>query len=119
MLCIRNEQMEALNREMRRRFVDEMVVSLRDDFPEKLEDVPDEQLRETIDGGIEAAENYGVTDANDVEGFIWYVIEFGLEFGESPETEWAAAILKRDDLTSTEKMGHIEDHYLHEVAQHE
>jgi len=112
MLTIRKEQMDVLSHHMLNQFSDSMEVHLMKRYPEQTKDMSNEQLRELIVNGVEEAEKYGVTDENDVKRFLEYHVEYGRNFGYSPETIWAEQFLNNKDLTGTEKMNEIDNYDL-------
>lgn len=112
MLTIRKEQMDVLSQHMLNQFFDRMEEYLTERFSEQTKALENEQLRELIVQGVEDGEKYDVTDENDVKRFIEYLVEYGRDFGHSPETMWADQFLNNKELTGTEKMNEIDDYDL-------
>jgi len=112
MLTIRKEQMDVLSQYMLNQFSDRMELHLTKRYSEQTKKMNDGQLRELIVKGVEEAEEYDVTDENDVKRFLEYHVEYGRDFGYSSETKWAKQILNNKDLTGTSKMNEVDDYDL-------
>ena len=110
MIIIRREQMETFENAAMRTFEDRMLVHLRENHPDKIKDMNDEQLRSLIRQGIQQAETHEVVIEWDVCRYLDLVVLHGLDFDESPETTWAGEILRSKELDGTGKMDRI-DHY--------
>lgn len=110
MLCIRQEQMDALRNEILRRFGDRMEVYLRSQFPEKTRRMEKPQLREVVHKGIVRAREYEVMYEPDVCRYLECMIVHGVEFDRDAATSWAGDILRRKDLDGRAKMNRIDDY---------
>lgn len=104
MLKIRLEQITILREAILRRFVERVSVELRRDFPDQLQDASDETLFSLVDRGIDQAAQVGVTDETDVRYYLSLLVEFGLDFGSTPETGWARTILEDEEIGGREKI---------------
>lgn len=114
MLEIRPEQMEALTLAQHERFVQAMTASLRRSFGARLDAMSRAELRARIDAGIDAAARCGIEDAADVEGFLWFVVAYGPDFGRTPETAWARTALRDRSMSGSEKITALETAWLFE-----
>jgi hypothetical protein len=112
MFVIRQEQMDALSRQLLRSFVVRMLLQLKTAFPERTKGLTDDELRERIEAGIERAAKYGVTDEADVERYLEYVVRYGPDFDTNKKTFWAGQILREQSLSGTKKMNRIDDYDL-------
>lgn len=110
MIIIRREQMETFENVAMRAFEDRMLAHLRENHPDKIQDMNDEQLLGLIRQGIRRAETHEVVIEWDVCRYLELVVLYGLEFDESPETTWAGEILRSKELDGTGKMDRI-GHY--------
>ena len=109
MLTIRREQMEALGRYSLDQFEAAMIRHLRTRFPAQTETRIDSDLREMIKNGIGRAAVYDITLENDVKRYLEYMVLYGPEFDQTPQTAWAGDILRADDLDGTEKIDRIDE----------
>ena len=109
MLTIRREQMEAFSQHSLDQFEAAMIRHLRTRFPAQTEARLDPDLRRMIKDGIGRAAVYGITFENDVKRYLEYMVLYGPEFDQTPETAWAGDILRADDLDGTEKIDRIDE----------
>ena len=116
MLIIRKAQTEAMGEYLLDAFVYRMVAHLRSVCKAEARDIPDDDLRKLIRTGVDSAEQYGIEDEADVERFIEYVARFGSDFGQTPQTTWAGAIIGNIKIDGTEKMNLIDDYDLFELS---
>lgn len=89
-ITIRPEQLAALERAAARAFENRLIAHLLAMYPERLEDLEDEELRALCRSGLEAARRYGIRTAYDLSRYLEYVVYFGAGFDRLP---WANAIL--------------------------
>lgn len=112
MLSIRKEQMEAMRIDMLKRSYRQLQTHLQQRYPEHTAEIDNEQLQKLVITGIDQAKKYKVTDHNDVRRFLEYQIEYGSNFGYTPETQWAEPFLNHSNLTGTAKMDEIDNYAL-------
>jgi hypothetical protein len=103
-LNIREAQMAALRDAKRREFIVAAAADLRGKFPARLGSTPDSELHAQIAAGIQEAAAFDITDATDVGFYLACRVEYRPDFGRSPETSWARAILEQEDLDGREKI---------------
>lgn len=115
MLQIREEQLDLLSNYMLKRFEDRMIVHLRDNFPESTKEFSEAELRQMIRAGLDKANTYDVTDEVDVERYLEFMLDYGPDFDVSAKTSWAGEILKKPDLTGTEKILKLDEYELFEL----
>jgi hypothetical protein len=94
MLIIRKEQMTMLQERERQGFVGRMKDYLKKNFPEQTGSLGEAGLREEIHHGMETAEQYRMASEREVARYIELMFYLGRDFDTSPETPWAAPILK-------------------------
>lgn len=94
MLLINKEQMAALKEKKRQSFVERMMDYLQQTFPEKTESLGEAGLREEIQNGMEMAEQYQMVTEREVARYIELMFYLGRDFDTSPQTPWAAPILR-------------------------
>ena len=104
MLRIRPEQITNFRDAALRQFVERAAVELRQDFPNQLQDASDEALANLIGMGIDEAAQVGITDETDVRYYLSLLVEFGPDFGSTPETRWASDILEDNEIDGREKI---------------
>ncbi len=110
MLTIRKEQMEVLSRYMLKQFEDRMVVHLRNTFPDKTKDMPETNLHNLIQTGIEQSGQYDVELEYDVRRYLEFMMIYGSDFDMNPKTAWANEILHNKNMDGTFKMDLIDEH---------
>lgn len=101
--------MKLLQDQMQMKFDHHLIERLREIVPEKTGALPPKALQLLVRNGIEIARSYDIKKAADVERLLLYLLDFGTNFGKTPETAWAGAILTRKYLDSTEKMDKIDE----------
>lgn len=95
MVTIRNSQMDSFGDDMFERALLEHVNQF---FPDHCAAVGPEQLREVVLSGVQAAKNYGLTEAPDVCQYIDLMFIFGRDFDTNPDFPWAKQILTDESL---------------------
>jgi hypothetical protein len=112
MLTMRQDQVDAFSREMRKAFVRRQVPRLRTTFPEGTAQIDDQSLLIRIDKDVERAARYDVVNQQDLELFLDCTFMITADFDSSPNSVWAGQILNRPVLSGTEKMSLIHDRML-------
>lgn len=85
MLVIRQAQIDAMIKGTDEEFETFLMNHARDEFPEKTEDIDDENLRSMVRSGIKRAESHGFTTAEDITAFISIMFEVAPNFDEQPK----------------------------------
>jgi len=111
MLVIRKEQMDMMSRSHLKQYFDNLERHLKNRYPEKTKYIGDE-LSELIIKGVDKAKGYNITDKNDIKRFLEYIIQYGKDFGESPDSCWAKQILDNTEWSGTLKMNKIDEYDL-------
>ena|SRR5258707_8062168 len=93
MLTVRKEQMDVLDRDKRKRFVNLMVEHLEKFFPKRCATLGDKQVREWIEQGIDRAASYRIVSERDVCKYLDVMFVFGKNFDHDSQFPWAAKIL--------------------------
>lgn len=117
MLSIRKEQMEVLSAYMCEQFEWRMVKHLREVFPDRTKDLPDEKIRIVVQDSIRKAQSYGIEYEDDIRRFIEYLVIYGSRLDTREETRWIGDILRRDDLNGTAKMNLIDGRELEALRE--
>jgi len=102
------EQVRVLNRISMEQFLERMAKHLKQGFPSHVKSMDDAQLRVLIESGMKRAASYGIEFEHDIQGFLEYVVVYGLDFGATPKTKWAAGILNDEDLDGEQKIELLE-----------
>lgn len=110
MLSIRKEQMQALRKVARGRFVNEMMMHLRRQFPEQTMELSGDDLRALVEEGMNQADEYDVELRNDIRRYLECMVVHGRDFDTNEETGWAGRILRDESLSGTRKMERIADY---------
>jgi hypothetical protein len=93
MLTMRQEQCNALNSDLRRRYVERVLAHLRQFFPRQSQSMGEPALRAFVDWGIERAASYRIVAERDVCRYIDVMTVFGRQFDTDPACAWAPPIL--------------------------
>ena len=112
MLTMRQDQVDAFSREIRKPFVRRQLPRLRATFPQETARLDDQSLLLSIDKDVERAARYDVVNEHDLELFLDCTFMVGPDFDTSSDSAWAGEILNRPGLTGTEKMSLIHDRML-------
>jgi hypothetical protein len=104
MLVIRRAQMDVLRTYMRGQFEQRMVKHLRERFPDRTQDCPDDSLRVVVRNSVKHAESYGIESEEDLRRFLEYVMIYGEQLDRREDTRWIGETLRRHDLDGTAKM---------------
>ena len=108
MLVIRKKQIEALDRNSEKLFLDRMVDHVSEIFPEKCEELGSKgKIRERIRQGLIQARRYGINTEQDVALYVDIMFGIGPDFPEGEDMAWARSILEKDGLSGPAKMEFI------------
>jgi hypothetical protein len=112
MMVIREEQLQALATGRFEEFIQRMTEMLQNRFPEWCANLPRDTgtMKEVVRAAVEEANHYDIAAESDLEFYIQCLPEFGIGFMNDPACRWASEIIKRTDLTGTEKIDLIHDH---------
>lgn len=94
MLRIRPEQMAKLDQAAGRHFEDWMLGHLKDFFPEKCEQMGEDDVRGMIRHGMKRARSHKIEQGSEVCLYIDTMFLLGKDFDIAPEHEWAREILR-------------------------
>ncbi len=95
MLTIRKAQMDALASEVVLDFEERALTHLCQTSPEWSEAMEADPCEEFVRHGLRRARRYGFETEFDVMRYLLAMQALGMRFDESPEHEWAAALLAR------------------------
>jgi hypothetical protein len=107
--------MLALKVGMRRRYVQDTASMLRKDFPDKFRMTASDDVERFVLEAIADADAHGVTLRSDLTFYIRLQAVLSPLLAD-PSHSWARDILRRDDLSGTEKMDRIHDHLVFSQA---
>ncbi|MES3022232.1 MAG: hypothetical protein V4857_11695 [Pseudomonadota bacterium] len=74
-------------------------------FPEQTAKLDAAVLAGFIRQGVDLAENYAIERAEDVQSFLLFAVQYGLDVRRYPQ--WAGLILLNAELTGSEKVEQI------------
>jgi hypothetical protein len=77
---------------------EDLLLRLRNVFPQKYEYVGEASLRKLIEQGVEEANNYGLTDGGGIAVYISLMYMLGAGFDRNPQFFWATEILNNEEL---------------------
>lgn len=106
MLIFSEVQLEAFQVASIDRFKSRMALLLTDNFCDKVAAQSEFELNMLISKSIEKAEVFGIDTEDDVQVFLLYVMQLGLDFGM--KYSWSRQILNNDDLLGSEKMEQLD-----------
>ena len=92
-MIIRKQQMNSLEVDARKRFIDFMQDHLSQHFPDHVQALDPEGVRRAIEAGIERAKKYGIISERDVCKFIDLQFAFGESFDSDGTYPWATEVL--------------------------
>lgn len=101
MLKIRPEQLQVFKADWARRFEDWMIGHIKEFFPEKFDEMGEEEVRESIHHGLKRARAYRIEQGPDVCLYIDTMLLLGRDFDIEPANQWARDILN-DQATAEE-----------------
>jgi hypothetical protein len=110
MMKIREEQLQALATAQLEAFYRRMTAMLQAKFPEWCATRDAGTLREVVCAAVDEANHYDIKAESDIEFYIQCLPEFVIGFMGDPAFRWASEIIKRSDLSGTEKMDLVHDH---------
>lgn len=90
---ISEAHLAAFSAQQRERFVREMIVYLKEVYPDETKKLGDGKLREIIATGIDKSKSYDILLERDVARYIEFMIAIAPDFDVSPKTPWAKEIL--------------------------
>jgi hypothetical protein len=102
MLRIGEAQVRQFTELIQRDFVSMMTSYLRDNFPNWMEPLSDEELRSWVELGLAAAERYEISHEPEVAQVILLFLVLGVDAGEA--TPWVSSILTNPDLAAAGKV---------------
>ena len=112
MFRIAKEQLQALSAAVEQSFISRTVHHLRDGFPSELEahGLRGPALEALVEWGVAEAAAFGITQEDDVRLYLECMLLFSPRFSSDPRLPWATEILRREDLSGTDKMDIIHDY---------
>lgn len=103
MIEIRSQQLDAFRGLLIEQFDVEMTMVLRERFT-TLASATVSDVRFLVERGRRRGRRAGIYEPSDVRRFLFYLGHFGVGFGDSEDTAWAAKILADRLRTGTEKI---------------
>jgi hypothetical protein len=108
MLTIRKEQIKVFRDYVRRQFENRMKTHLKNNFSDMIANIPEQDLCDLIQVGIDRALGHGIVLVDDIQRFLECMFTYGHVFGENSDIPWAYDILREEGLTGTQKMDRID-----------
>jgi len=108
LMSIRPDQMDAMARPRREQLPRKIMRYLREQCPQIVQPMADEQLQAFVKGSVDRARSQGITIEWDLCRYCWLEALHGPTFTE--DCGWARSILDLTDVTSTERVDMLE-HY--------
>ena len=109
---ISDTHMAAFSAQQRERFVREMMVYLKEVYPDETKKLGDAKLRELVETGIDKSKGYNIVLERDVARYIEFMIAIAPNFDDSKETPWAKPILSERRSTAPSKLDRIADRHI-------
>jgi len=85
---VRKPQLAVLSDAARAAFIDDRVVALREQFPDRVAALTDPELRGHVEACIARAQGYGLESRLDITRFLNVAATHGWEFDEMPQHAW-------------------------------
>ncbi|HKV24495.1 MAG TPA: hypothetical protein VJN93_07870 [Candidatus Acidoferrum sp.] len=98
MFTIRKEQFAIFQKKAVEDFESQMLVHLRQFFPEQAQQLGEPGMRDLIRYGIQRAASYEIVEQPDVCQYIDFMIAFGRDFDRDPDLPWASAVLNDPEI---------------------
>mgnify|MGYP000336084517 CR=1 FL=1 len=106
MLTINEAQLEAFQDISIEMFKSRMISFLTEFFFDAIENQSEFELKMFIANSIEKAEAFGIDTEDDVQAFIVYAVQLGINF--DTKHSWAAKVLNNDNLLGSEKLEQLD-----------
>lgn len=106
MWLIRGAQMEALEKDMRRRIKQKVLTELRVERPEDCERLGEDNMRTYIARAEDYIDRYGGDLAMDLRRYVLLMLDFGENF--QTDEGWAAEVFDDADIPGTSKLDVLE-----------
>jgi hypothetical protein len=103
MFQIRNQQIDALQADMLRRFEDAAIEHLRLHLTSQAQSYTDDELRQRVRECTIRAELYGLTSEQEIMCFVDATYLLGDRFDSDPSIPWAKELLEDQDLKPPDK----------------
>lgn len=116
-LHITSDQMEVFSALMVQRFKRDTAADLRAKLPEQCAGLGEVGLSALVCDGITRARQHGIVMERDVALFVGCLLRFGVDFGATERSAWAAEVLALQGVSGSEKMGRIMRHERFAAAQ--
>jgi len=117
MFVISQRQLDAFSLSMRHQFETRMVDHLRSGFPDNTYQMDERTLSTLVVSGLVRAESYGIEFEWDLQRFLEYMMVLSFDFDTAPGTAWAGEILRRHELSGSEKITRIDTAYVFRHAK--
>jgi hypothetical protein len=97
-LCIRGEQMAAMETRMMRQYEDRVIALIAGVFPDRYDRDGEQKTRAFVQTAIRKAAKYAITEDYDCERYILLLVDRGIDFEEAPGMSGCLEILKDEEL---------------------
>ena len=101
MMVIRDAQFEALKHAEIQKFVEHLLIQIREDYPEEYGSMGEDSARDFIDSGIKKADGFQITTRRQVRKFIDIMLYCGIDFTETEQYAWTREILEGSDTADS------------------
>jgi hypothetical protein len=108
-MILRPEHFAAFATASQSQFEENMMIFLRERFPEETTPLSNTDLRRLVREGTDRARRYNIEGKPDVPRFLECMIVYGYDFDTNPKTNWAGQILRTPSLTGSMKMDAIDE----------
>jgi hypothetical protein len=108
--------MDVLAAAVRKALEDRLEKHLLHAFPKQASALGSGGLKALVKSGIARAATYDVMLEPDVRRYLELALCYGADFDTALKSKWAGEILKRDDLTGSEKINELDSYELFELG---
>lgn len=102
------KQFEQLGADQKQRFIAQLLVRLRQDFPVQTKPLDDPAMRKLIETGTRHAETYGLYSEGHIRVYCGMMLRHGRDFDADPKLPWAGEILNDDQLAPRDKISRLD-----------
>lgn len=111
MFRLSSEQLKTLSSHAQDDFLKRTANHLLDNFSAELarHALPSGQVEDFVQRGVEEAKSFGVEREEDVRLYVECMLVIHPRFASSQDTPWYGEILRREELSGTDKMNRVHD----------
>ena len=118
MFKIRQELLDALEKDRVDQFKHRLCKHLRTDYAPEVAALNAEQLQQFVATGVDKAMAYQIDIEGHIADYLVLLLRHGMDFEQQPEHRWALAILQNPEMTGEMKIQELETRFANPRGQH-